>query len=409
MAEQRFSAQAGPVNDLYEFDDPVQRTPIPPKQPETDPAVPGNDTTYGYDGQQQCQQQTGSFPIRSPSGYAPQTIDQQQRQQHSPGEIAPNPELPIGTSHSPQPPQETLPSGRHLSLTASSIVSPIDSYPGSYQTRPDSGSAQPTNAAAAPHYNVPMTGYYVPGVHYNENHSYGVGAAPYPQAQSPPPLKPEHSYYEGAPPLAPDGDKKKKKICGMGMTIFLVLCVILFLVIAGAILGGVFGSGVLPKNNNDPVTTSGPTPTTITSTTTSDTITTSTSTTNYAYPIPTGTWTITGGLTVTTGTCINNPNITNYKEVWYCPENQNETIVIHDYSTNNKLSYFLDMDTPTRVRGVSGTPPTGENSDNNKSPFWKFNVRYKQQAPFTTGDSCEVDVDLVFLLGRTQAIAGFVE
>lgn len=166
--------------------------------------------------------------------------------------------------------------GRHLSLAASSAVSATDSYRGSYQTQPDSGFPQPKyggseasygnnpNAPAAPHYNAPMTGYYAPGEQYNPDQSYGVGAAPYPQAQSPPPVKPEHSYYAGAPPPpalptgpatgavvpAPDGAKKKKRICGMTTTIFLVLCVILFLIIAGAVLGGVFGSGVLKKKNN---------------------------------------------------------------------------------------------------------------------------------------------------------------
>ncbi|RPB29643.1 hypothetical protein L211DRAFT_31742 [Terfezia boudieri ATCC MYA-4762] len=232
MAEQRFSAQAGPLNQLYELEDPVQRN------PDTGPAVPGNGTTYGYGSQQQYQQQTGSFPTRSASGYAPD----QQQQQHSPVEIAAIPELPIGTSHSRRPPQETLPSGRHLSLTAPSTVSPIDSHLGSYQTRPDSDFAQP-KAPAAPPYNVPMTGY-APEAQYNPNRSYGVGAAPYPQTQSPPPVKPEHSYHAGAS-QAPDADNNKKKICGMTMTIFLVWCVILFLVVSGAILGGVLGSGVL--------------------------------------------------------------------------------------------------------------------------------------------------------------------
>ncbi|RPB29644.1 hypothetical protein L211DRAFT_832352 [Terfezia boudieri ATCC MYA-4762] len=173
-------------------------------------------------------------------------------------------------------------------------------------------------------------------------------------------------------------------------------------------------------NSPEPVTTStttsGPIPTSfvfpipstsLPSTTTSDT-STSTST-NYGYAIPTGTWTITGGLTLTTGTCINNPNITNYKEVWYCPDNKIQTIVIHDYSTDHEFSYYLDMDTPTRVRGVSGTPPTGEINDSDKSHFWTFSLQYKQQAPFTTGDNCEVDVNMVFLLGRTKALAGFLE
>jgi len=67
------------------------------------------------------------------------------------------------------------------------------------------------------------------------------------------------------------------------------------------------------------------------------------------------------------------------------------------------------MDTPTRVRGVAGIPPTGENNENNKSPFWTFSVQFKQQAPLTTGGNCEVEVDLVFLLGRTKTAAGFVE
>ncbi|RPB29647.1 hypothetical protein L211DRAFT_832356 [Terfezia boudieri ATCC MYA-4762] len=384
MAEQRFSAQAGPLNHLYELEDPVQRS------PDTGPAVPGNGTTYGY----------------GTSGYAP---DQQQRQQHSPGDIAPIPESPIGTSHSRRPFQESLPSGRHFSLTTSSNVSPIHSRLGSYQTRPDSDFAQP-NAPAAPPYNVPMTGY-APGVQYNPNRSYGVGAAPYPQAQSPPPVKPEHSYHAGATPQAPDADHKKKKICGMTMTMFLVLCVVLFLVVSGAILGGVFGSRVLY----------GPTPPTptnfvssITSTatntiTTSTSTSTSTSTINYAYSIPTGTWTITGGLGFATGTCINNPKTTNYKEVWYCPDKKNHTIVIHDYSTKHEFSYYLDMDIPTRVRGVSGTPPAGGINDKDKLKFWSFSLQYKQQASFTTVDNCEVDVGLMFLLGRTQAIAGFVE
>lgn len=130
---------------------------------------------------------------------------------------------------------------------------------------------------------------------------------------------------------------------------------------------------------------------------------------NYAYPIPTGTWTITGGLALTTGTCISDPTRNNYKEVWYCAENQTEIIVIKDYSTDTKYSYYLDMDSPTRVRGVQGTPPTGSNTDDNKSPFWTFSVPYTRQASFTTGDNCEVNVDLVFLLGKTQSVAAFYE
>ena len=180
------------------------------------PAVPENGTAYGYDG-----------PTRSPSGYAPQAIDQQQ---FTSGGIPPIPESP--------PPQEAVLAGRHQSLAAPSTVSPIDSYRGSYLSQPDSGLTQAkyagseasygnnANPPAAPHYNAPVTGYYAPGVQYNPNQSYGVGSAPYPQAQSPPPVKSEHSYYVGAPPppvppvgppagavaVAADGGKKKKQV-----------------------------------------------------------------------------------------------------------------------------------------------------------------------------------------------------
>ncbi|KAF8422733.1 hypothetical protein EV426DRAFT_670262 [Tirmania nivea] len=431
MADQRLSALAGPI--LYELDNQVQRPPIPPKQPETAQAVPKNGTAYGYDGQLQQYQQAGSFPIRSPSGYAPQAIDQQQ--QVSPSEIAAIPESPVGTSHSRQPPQETLPEGRHQSLAAPSTISPTDSNRGSYLTQPDTSFTQPKYAGsdadygnspsvpAAPHYNAPVTGYYAPGAPYNP--------VPYPQAQSPPPIKLENSYYAGAPPTpappteplagaAADGGKKKR-ICGMTITNFLVMCVILFLIIAGAVLGGVFGSDLLEPDPPVPTSTSGATKTD-TDTAASDTgiITTfptdnpppdltsspTSSSTSHAYRIPSGTWTVPGELSVTSGTCIDNPTRLNYKEVWYCPENLTVTFDIKDYSTDTELSYFLDMDTPTRVRGIVGIPPTSNKTESGKSQFWEFIVNYKQQASFTTGDNCEVEVSLTFFLGKIKAVVG---
>lgn len=47
------------------------------------------------------------------------------------------------------------------------------------------------------------------------------------------------------PHPAPGTKAGNKRICGLSMTVFLLLCVILFLLTCGAILGGVFGSGVL--------------------------------------------------------------------------------------------------------------------------------------------------------------------
>jgi len=235
------------------------------------PVTQADVTVYVHDGQQQYQQQVESIPARSPSGCAPLALGEQERQEqqhHSP--IAPIPESPTRTSHSPNPSvgyapsQETSSAGREQSLAALSAISPIDQYRSRYQTQPDSALANNTGSEssygnnhtslAAPHYSTPVTGYYAPGVQYNPDQSYGIPGAPYPQAQSPPPVKTEYSSDVGAPQppaaavAAVASGSKKKGVCGMKVTVFLLLCVILFLIIAGAVLGGVFGSGVLkPK------------------------------------------------------------------------------------------------------------------------------------------------------------------
>ena len=79
---------------------------------------------------------------------------------------------------------------------------------------------------------------------------------PYYAAQQPAP-KVEYGYY-GGQAAATDGnvlpvttataaETGEKKICGISKTAFLLWCVVAFLIVSGAILGGVFGSGVLNK------------------------------------------------------------------------------------------------------------------------------------------------------------------
>lgn len=56
----------------------------------------------------------------------------------------------------------------------------------------------------------------------------------------------------GAPaptPAAPVTEAGEKRVCGMSKTAFLLWCVVAFLIVSGAVMGGVFGSGVLKKKS----------------------------------------------------------------------------------------------------------------------------------------------------------------
>lgn len=109
------------------------------------------------------------------------------------------------------------------------------------------------------------TEFYTPPITYTNPHTAqqqpGQYYDPYYYQQLPP--KSEYSNYGGstlppvvsatpapAPAPAPVTKAGEKRICGLSMTSFLLLCVVAFLVVSGAILGGLFGSGAI---NPDPV------------------------------------------------------------------------------------------------------------------------------------------------------------
>lgn len=83
-----------------------------------------------------------------------------------------------------------------------------------------------------------------------------------PSPDTPQPLSP-HAYY-GSSAVGADGGllpvaapsplpvpatkpSEVKRICGISKTAFLLWCVVAFLVVSGAVFGGVFGSGVLRR------------------------------------------------------------------------------------------------------------------------------------------------------------------
>jgi len=66
------------------------------------------------------------------------------------------------------------------------------------------------------------------------------------------------------------------------------------------------------------------------------------------------------------------------------------------------------MDSPARVRGVRGDPPTGTEVKDGKSPFWTFTVNYEQHNGSFTSD-CDVNVELIFLLGKSKSGGAFLE
>ena len=82
-----------------------------------------------------------------------------------------------------------------------------------------------------------------------------------PSPTTPQPLSPQSGYvYYGSPATGTDGKllpvattptpvavtkPSEKRICGISETVFLLWCVVAFLVVSGVVLGGVFGSGIL--------------------------------------------------------------------------------------------------------------------------------------------------------------------
>lgn len=117
-------------------------------------------------------------------------------------------------------------------------------------TPPSRDTVSPTSSqyTGSGYYSRPVTYFNPATAPPNPNQTYD----PYYQYQPP---KSDYVYYGGpsavatpAPTPAPEPAPKKgvdRKVCGMSMTAFLLWCVVAFLVISGAICGGVFGSGVI--------------------------------------------------------------------------------------------------------------------------------------------------------------------
>ncbi|KAF8464422.1 hypothetical protein BDZ91DRAFT_729817 [Kalaharituber pfeilii] len=422
------SSQAAPVsNVLYELENNAARPPIPAKEPvletnvrELDSApTPRNPTSYGAE-----EQVYPRYPSSYPGTNAPQAPSVAPS---SPQSAHPS----MGFNHTPispstnAPPQQA-PNGQQMSSTQ-------DHW---HQNHQKYGSVDYNNRGTTPtpQYNAPIAGYYSP-VQYDPNQSYIHSAGPLPTSAAP---KPEYSYYSGQPqPPQPgqsvvagapasaagqvtvaaggeSGEKSaKKRICGFSVTMFSLICIILFLIVAGAILGGVLG-GVVFKGDGDsepqtsssiylPAPTSSPPITTDPPTTIVETIspsTTTTSTTTYTpFPLPTGTWTLDGDLKRTIGRCISNPAGT-YREVWYCNETSSMIVQIEDWGTSKDLLYVLNIDSPVRARGIIGSPPTGNLTAGDV--FWGFNVPYERPAVHTTGE-CQVDISLTVFLGERKS------